>query len=114
MKSVIMLLGDSSASVQFVYPRHISWNGLTQSSPSLAFSVKRGGTSVPLHIFNGGGHHVYEGCCVFQNKWWMGGTGTFCNDAVSVLKAVSLPNNSPNANRQIWQDLPTIPISYPP
>lgn len=63
----------------------------------------------------GAGINFYEGCCVFQSKWWMGGIGSATNSAYSVLRYMADPNDSGNTNysHQCWQNDITNYVTYP-
>lgn len=111
MKAAIMLLGDNSAEVLFVYSRHNSWAGL--SSALSTNNETRTGVGTELGFMNPD-YNYYEGCCVFQEKWWMGGLGESKDSAYNVLIHVSSPNNNATGKRQVWHDQQGYPVSYPP
>jgi hypothetical protein len=108
MVAAIKLLGDDSAEVLFVYPRHQSWGGLVNDDDSEINPVTGEDLGFMAPEWNN-----YEGCCLFQHKWWVGGLGTSKSDPYEVLMYVTLPNNSPDKNRQVWYNNTLIPVSYP-
>jgi hypothetical protein len=128
MKKVIELLGDNSAEVAYVFPRHKSWEGLANSSMQ---SVESYRDDKPYPIGDYLGYvsqekwNNYETCCVFQNKWWMGGLGSSKGDPLSVLLRVTLNNKdygvivpndvnaSDNHNRQCWGQQRLKSVTYP-
>ncbi|MDR2763078.1 MAG: hypothetical protein LBB88_10780 [Planctomycetaceae bacterium] len=118
MKKIIELLGDDSAKIAYVFPRHNSWDGLAHESHN---EVEQLGFGYVMGSWNN-----YEGCCIFQNKWWMGGFGKSQDNALKVLLYVTMNNKdkgyvsnaegilSDNGNRQCWETNQNRCISYPP
>jgi hypothetical protein len=107
MKAAIALLGDNSSQVKYVLPRHSSWAGLVDGSFEYhPVRNTRLGFLAP-------GWNNYEGCCLFQNKWWMGGLGTSQNSAYQVLLHCTNPNTDISANKQVWSDDYSHAVSYP-
>jgi hypothetical protein len=113
MKAAILLLGDNSASIKFVFARHASWSGLDKDSGARTNNETRAGVGTELGFIRNINYNYFEGCCLFQNKWWMGGLGTSKTSAYNVLMDVSSPNNSSTNRRQVWFDLQSTPVSYP-
>jgi hypothetical protein len=120
MKKIILLLGDESTKVCYVYPRHSTWNGIVNGPSELHPDPNRlqppDNKERTFLIYVG---NCYEGCCYFQNKFWMGGIGISKNSPHEVLLYVTAPNtdkNDPNNarnQRQCWSDNDTIHVDYP-
>jgi hypothetical protein len=116
MKATILLLGDETPKVKFVMPRHKSWKGLESDSSwdsekrtnFLGREIEGSELGFITSFYN-----YYEGCCLFQEKWWIGGVGQSKNSAYEVLILVTFPNNSPNKGRQVWRDRQRLPVPYP-
>lgn len=113
MKAIINLLGNNSASVKFVFSRHAAWEGLVKDTGARTNNEKRGGLAGTELGFMNMSYNYYEGCCMFQGKWWMGGLGTSQNSGYNVLMYVSSPNNSSTSKRQVWCDQTSTPVPYP-
>jgi Tfp pilus assembly protein PilZ len=119
MKYELDCVGATDAGVWFVYPRHTNWTGLSsQTVPPLASETNQYGGSLRIWIASGGsceGLNRYEGCCVFQSKWWMGGEGQSTNSAYSVLRYLADPNTNGNLslNHQCWHNDTTNYVEYP-
>jgi hypothetical protein len=124
MKKIIELLGDDSAKVAFVYPRHKSWEGLANTSyRAVEFSPDNNPKNYLGYVY--GGWNNFEGCCVFQDRWWMGGLGMARNNPYNVLMRVTKNNkdqgyvsttdntNSDNGRRQCWFVNLNKSVSYP-
>ena len=118
MKYELDLLGATGSEVRFVYARHESWTGLSQPSPPYASykEYDESGNWLGMWFSSGSGQGLnkYEGCCVFQSKWWEGGNGLATNSAYEVLLYLTSPNTSgTNNSHQCWShDTPTA-VSYP-
>jgi hypothetical protein len=57
---------------------HQSWNGLSSSQNSYDVMEKRIAENKNTVLgFISGAWNLYEGCCVIDGKWWMGGSGTY-------------------------------------
>jgi hypothetical protein len=120
MKSAIDLLGDDSAKIFFVYARHDSWVGLANIKDGAHETGAVCSNSNCEHklFFWAGGPNSFEGCCRFENKWWMGGIsepngdGSFKNHPLEVLRRVTAPNTS-RSRHQYYECNKTIPVSYP-
>ena len=118
MKYELDMLGATGSEVRFVFARHASWVGLSQPSPPDGTYLETDGSGHELGIwFSSGlgrGWNNYEGCCLFQSKWWEGGLGSSQTSAYNVLRHVADPNTSGSSNsHQCWDhDLPTA-VSYP-
>ena len=119
MKYELDLLGATGSEVRFVYARHASWIGLSQPTPPYASYIESDGSGNILGMWFGGGlgagWNNYEGCCVFQSKWWEGGTGIAKDSDYEVLLHVTSPNiNGTTNSHQCWShDTPTA-VAYPP
>jgi hypothetical protein len=111
MKKIIQLLGDDSAKVAYVYARTSSWNGLVNNTHSQNEKRRQIPSTKKLWLgFYSGSFNYFEGCCVFQNKWWLGGLGKSENSALDVLYYVSKNNINENAEgdngqRQCWHNI---------
>ena len=89
-------LGAVGAVVRVVCACHQDWSHLAQDPVAFdGFETDAGGKDLGIW-FGAGGWNYYEGCCVFQGKWWMGGFGASNPSAVTVLKDiwVSGPNTT--------------------
>ena len=109
------LLGAIGSEVRYVFARHESWTGLS-STVRLANEFDE--NNHPLKIWfghgSGAGENSYEGCCVFECKWWMGGTGTAKNNAGQVWWEVVRPNqNGKHKSHQYWQHQRLIKVDHP-
>jgi hypothetical protein len=112
MQKIIQLLGDNSAQTAYVYARSLSWEGLVNNTHSKNERKRLGGIrgifSEKLWLgFYTRSFNNFEGCCVFQNRWWMGGLGIAKGNPYDVLMYVSLNNkdkghNEDNGKRQCW------------
>ena len=116
MKYELDLLGASGSEVRFVYARHASWTGLSQTSTT---GNEDDGSGNILGMWFGGGTGAgwnnYEGCCVFESKWWEGGNGISKSSAYNVLTHVTGPNTSGTTNsHQCWDSAPSTAVTYPP
>ena len=119
MQYELDMLGATGSEVRFVYARHASWAGLSQPSPPYTSYMETDGSGHKLGIWFGGGlgqgWNNYEGCCVFQSKWWEGGNGTSQTSAYYVLRHVADPNTSGAGNsHQCWEHDTLTAVSYPP
>ncbi len=117
MKFELEQLGCNGAKVMYVYARHAGWQGLAQESPAGNETDKNGNLldmwfAVPP-LFEDGGNR-YEGCCVFQGKWWMGGIGRARSSARDVLFEVTYPNKDGRTNsHQAWSNNTMKSVDYP-
>lgn len=119
MKYECDMLGATGAVVSFVFARNASWVGLSEPSPPVAPYVETNSAGSPLGMWFGGGlgagWNIYEGCCVFQSKWWMGGNGFATNTAYDVLIYNTAPNIDGTSNsHQCWSSNVTNAVAYPP
>jgi hypothetical protein len=119
MRYELDMLGATGAVVRFVYPRHASWTGLSQPSPPYTSYSETNSAGSKLFMWfaggSGAGGNVYEGCCEFLSKWWMGGNGFATNSAYDVLIYCTAPNTDGTSNsHQYWQSNITNAVAYPP
>lgn len=116
MKYELDCLGATNVEVKFVYPRHASWNGLSSGAPPGGYE-QQGTNKLVIWVAggSGAGRNRYEGCCVFQSKWWMGGIGSATNSAYSVLRYMADPNDSgsTNSSHQCWENDIFNYVTYP-
>jgi len=120
MKQELDLLGAADSAVKLVYarlgPDNSGWTGVVQDSPpSTGYYVYRvpGNYSTRLGYVAGNGFNNYEGCCLFQGKYWMGGLGTSRTSAAGVLHYVADPNTSSTAHHQCYYDQQNQFVPYP-
>jgi hypothetical protein len=123
MKHELDLLGLIGAEVRFVYARHENWIGLS-STNSLA--NEKDALENELYIWFGSESidpdqiildqkNRYEGCCVFNGKWWMGGFGYAKDNAGQVWWTVVSPNQDGSRNsHQCWYNQPLLRVTHPP
>jgi hypothetical protein len=119
MKKAIELLGDDTAKVGYVYARTTEWKGLVLNAPKTSHGYYTIEKNTFTLVYYSGGLNKYEGCCTFQNKWWMGGLGKSAESALDVLNTVTQNNKNENAvndngQRQCWRTNHTISVPYPP
>ena len=115
MKSELDLVGALGSAVKYVYSRHDSWDRLVTDNPSFGDMEHRvpGNDATRLGFISGGWNN-YEGCCLFQSKYWMGGAGAAEAKAVDVLHHWVDPNTSATGNHQCYWDQPSQVVAYPP
>jgi hypothetical protein len=117
MKYELDLLGASGSAVNFVYSCHADWSHL--SSASSTANETDGSGDILIMWFGsaglGAGYNNYEGCCVFQSKWWEGGNGRGAASAYQVNQDSTLPNTSGTAtSHQAWNNATATAVAYPP
>lgn len=119
MKYQLDLLGASGAVVCCVYARHTSWTGLSNTKmPPKDLYMEYTSEGDFLGMWLGSGTYYffnrYEGCCVFEGKWWKGGYGAAETSAYNVLMNVTSPNTSgATVEHQCWDTDNYTAVSYP-
>jgi hypothetical protein len=114
MKYELDILGALGSAVGYVRPRHDSWDGLLNNSPEYGFEMRVPGNASTKLIFLAGLPNEYEGCCIFQGLYWMGGTGQAMSAAAAVLHYWANPNTDADHNHQCYLDRQNQVVSYPP
>jgi len=95
-----------------VLPRAFSWADLAQDYDDYVRDIDPDNGS-PLAFWAGSGNK-FEGCCLFNNEWWMGGTGTYAPCAKDVLAILTCPNTPGASNYQYWEyDFDRNVVDYP-
>jgi hypothetical protein len=116
MKYELDVIGATGAEVKYVHACHADWTHLASTAPG-DFETDGGGNRLGMWFGNGDGFgwNNYEGCCVFQSKWWEGGNARGVSSAYQVLMDSTSPNtNGTNNSHQAWiNDQPTA-VPYPP
>jgi hypothetical protein len=124
MMESMNLVGAPGAQTRFVWPKHANWTNLWDTTGTHQETLVT--ASPPRNTllgFDSGGWNNYEGCCFFNNKWWMGGSGISEATALDVLQHWTLPNNvddgpstpnNPATNKQCYQDAQSVHVPYPP
>lgn len=115
MKYELDMLGASGSYVTFVYARHDNWNGLCWGPPpSHSRQEHRISNNDGTRLgYVNTGWNDHEGCCVYDDRWWMGGIGQSSTSALEVLMFLISPNNDPAGHRQCYFDLQNQFVKYP-
>ena len=117
MKQELDLLGATDSAVKYVYAcsTNSGWSPLVGDQPSFDLMVHRvpGDDNTRLGFISGGWNN-YEGCCLFQGKYWMGGAGDYKTNAALVLHRWADPNDSPTSSRQCYLDQTNQFVRSPP
>jgi hypothetical protein len=116
MKYQLDLLGIIGSEVRYVYARNQSWEGIwniktgeneTMFDFNLMKTLALGYTDASALGIN-----YFEGCCYFNEKWWMGGDGFPLNSAYDVLMFQTWENKA-NTAHQCWSEKLNEPVQYP-
>jgi hypothetical protein len=115
MKYELDLLGATDSAVKYVIAWTGNWTGwIVQNGPPFSMYCRVPGDPSTRLGFISGGWNNFEGCCLFQGKYWMGGAGDYRTTAALVLHRWADPNNNPNGNHQCYADQQDQVVPYPP